>query len=160
MEKCKQTSKHKCMFTISIFSSKCNYSMKRHQFFRLWSCAQNTDVDISGNSEKLHYWPKKKTITCTLDNFVPFVVPGLSSSFCSSSVSTSRPKDQSNSSGKSETSTDPMTTRRSSMRTGNRCRQTLICKHWEALDKHTKKKRDEQGRSNAKHSWLVAALYI
>ena len=60
MEKCKQTSKHKCMFTISIFSSKCNYSMKRHQFFRLWSCAQNTDVDISGNSVKLHYWPKKK----------------------------------------------------------------------------------------------------
>ena len=53
------------------------------------------------------------TITCTLDNFVPLVIPGLSSPSCSNSVSTSRRKDQSNSSGKSETSTDPTTKRRS-----------------------------------------------
>ena len=51
-----------------------------------------------------------KTITCKMDNFAPLVVPGLSSSSCSSSA-TSRPKDQSNSFGKSETSSDPMTTR-------------------------------------------------
>ena len=53
-----------------------------------------------------------KTITCIMDNFVPLVVPGLSSSSSSSSASTSRPKDQSKSSGESEASTDPMTTRR------------------------------------------------
>ena len=47
-----------------------------------------------------------------MDNFVPFVVPGLSSSSSSSSASTSRPKDQSKYSGESEASTDPMTTRR------------------------------------------------
>ena len=53
-----------------------------------------------------------KTITCTMDNFVPLVVPGLSSSSSSSWASTSRPKDQSNSSGDSETTPDPVTTRR------------------------------------------------
>ena len=47
-----------------------------------------------------------------MDNFVPLVVPGLSSSSSSSSASTSRPKDQSKSFGESEASTDPMTTRR------------------------------------------------
>ena len=35
---------HKCMFTISICSSQCNYSKKRQQFYRLVSFAQNTDV--------------------------------------------------------------------------------------------------------------------
>ena len=53
-----------------------------------------------------------KTTTCITDNFVPLVVPGLSSSSSSSSASTSRPKDQSLSSNESEASTDPMTTRR------------------------------------------------
>ena len=47
-----------------------------------------------------------------MDNFVPLVVPGLSSPSSSSSSSTLRPKDQSKSSGESEASTDPMTTRR------------------------------------------------
>ena len=48
-----------------------------------------------------------KTITCMMDNFVPLVVPGLSSSSSSSSAPTSRPKDQSKTSGESEASTDP-----------------------------------------------------
>ena len=43
--------------------------------------------------------------------FVLLVVPGLLSSSSSSSASTSRPKDQSNSSGESEKSSDPVTTR-------------------------------------------------
>ena len=46
-----------------------------------------------------------------MDNCALLVVPGLSSSSSSSSASTSRPKDQANSSGESETSSDPMTTR-------------------------------------------------
>ena len=53
-----------------------------------------------------------KTITCTADNFVPLVVPRLSSSSSSSSASTSRPMDQSNSSSESETTSDPAPTRR------------------------------------------------
>ena len=47
-----------------------------------------------------------------MDNVVTLVVPGLSSSSSSSSASTSRPKDHSKSSGESEASADPMTTRR------------------------------------------------
>ena len=46
-----------------------------------------------------------------MNNIVPLVVPGMSSSSSSSSASTSRPKDQFNSSGESETSSDPVTTR-------------------------------------------------
>ena len=57
MEKCKQTRRHKCMFTISICSSQCNYSKKRQQFYRLVSCAENTDVHTSGKTVKLHDWP-------------------------------------------------------------------------------------------------------
>ena len=50
-------------------------------------------------------------ITCTMDIFVPLVVPGLSSSPSSSSASTSKPTGQSSSSGESEKKSDPMTTR-------------------------------------------------
>ena len=64
------------------------------------------------NGETPRLTKNGKTITCTMDNFVPLVVPGLSSSSSSSLASTSRPKDQSNSSGESETSSDPVTTRR------------------------------------------------
>ena len=59
-----------------------------------------------------HDWPKMGRLSCIMDNFVPLIVPGLSSSSSSSSASTSRPKDQSKSSGESESSTDPLTTRR------------------------------------------------
>ena len=52
-------------------------------------------------------WKNGET-PCIIDNFVPLVVPGLSSSSSSSSSSTSRPKDQSTSSGESEASTDPI----------------------------------------------------
>ena len=105
MGKCKHTR----MFMISIFSSQCNYPMKRQEFYRLVSFAQNTDVHTSGKNGET---PRlTKTITCTMGNFVPLVVPRLSSSSCSSSASISRPKGQSNSSGESETSSDPVTTR-------------------------------------------------
>ena len=63
------------------------------------------------NCETPRLTPNGKTNICTMDNFVPLVVPGLSSSSSSRSASTSRPKDQSNSPGDSETSSDPVTTR-------------------------------------------------
>ena len=53
-----------------------------------------------------------------MNSFVPLVVPGFSSSSSSSLASTSRPKDQSKSSGESETSTNPMTP---NVHAGNRC---------------------------------------
>ena len=43
-----------------------------------------------------------RLITCSMDNFVPLVVPGLSSSSSGSSASTSTPKGQSSSSSESE----------------------------------------------------------
>ena len=54
MEKCTQTRKHKCTFKISICSSQCNYLIKREQFYRLVSFAQNTDVHMSGKTAKPH----------------------------------------------------------------------------------------------------------
>ena len=63
------------------------------------------------NGQDPHLTQNGKTITSKMDNCVLLVVPGLSSSSSSSSASTSRPKDQSNFSGESETSSDPMTTR-------------------------------------------------
>ena len=75
-----------------------------------------------------------RTITCIMDNFVPLVVPGLSSSSSRSSASTSRPKDQSTSSGEPEASTDPMTTRRAKHARGKPMQTNpLICKPWEAV---------------------------
>ena len=62
------------------------------------------------NGETPRLTQNGKTIACIMDNFVPLVVPGLSSSSSGSSASTSRPKDQSQSSGESEALTDPMTT--------------------------------------------------
>ena len=69
------------------------YSYERKNF-------QNPRLTKNGN-----------TITCTMDNFVPLVAPGLSSSSSSSSSSTSRPTDQSNYSEGPGTSSDPVKTR-------------------------------------------------
>ena len=111
-KKCKQTRKHKCMFTISICSWQCSYSKKRQQFYRLVSFVQNTDVHTRGKMWKPRLTKHGETISWKVDNFVLLVIPGLSSSVSSSSASTWRPTDQSKSSGESEASTDPMTTRR------------------------------------------------
>ena len=78
-----------------------------------------------------------KTFTCTMDNFVPLVVPGLSSSSSSSSASTSIPKDQSNSFGESETS-DPVTTRRAKRACGKPMQTNP---DMDALVRHTQKMR-------------------
>ena len=66
---------------------------------------------MSGNDETPQLAQNGKSITCIMDNSVPLVVPGLSSDSSSSLSSTSRSTDQSNYSGESETSSDPVTTR-------------------------------------------------
>ena len=63
------------------------------------------------NGETPRLTKNGKTITCMMKHFELLVAAGLSSSSSSSSDSTSRPEDQSNSSGESETSSDPVTTR-------------------------------------------------
>ena len=79
------------------------------------------------NVETPQSTPNGKTIICIMDNPVPLVVPVLSSSSSSSSASTSGPKDQSNSSGESETSSDAVATRSAK----------LVCgKPWTSTKKH------------------------
>ena len=56
-----------------------------HGYSYEWKSGQTPQLTQNGN-----------ITTCTLDNFVPLVAPGLSSSSSSSSFSTSRPTDQSN----------------------------------------------------------------
>ena len=63
------------------------------------------------NGEAARLTKHGNIITCTMDNFVPLVVPGLSSSPSSSTISTSRTKGQSSSSGESEKPSDPVTAR-------------------------------------------------
>ena len=128
MVKCKQT----------IGTSVCSRSRSvRHSAITRWTqavlslgklCSEHGCSYEWKNGETPRLTKNGTTITCIMDNFVPLVVPGLSSSSSSSSASTSRPKNQSKSSGESEASTDPMTTRRAKHACGNRCRQTLIRK--------------------------------
>ena len=111
------------------------------------------------NGETPRLTKNGKTITCFMDNFVPLVVPGLSPSSSSSSAPTSRPKDQSNSSGESETSADPATTR-SAKRACGKPMQTDPDKVASGnRGPATQKRRDEQGGSNARHSGLVPATH-
>ena len=80
-----------------------------HGYSYEWITGQQSQLTKNGNR-----------ITCMTDYFVPLVVPGLSSSSGSSSSSTSRPKDQSNHSGESESaSSDPVTNRRDKPAAGN-----------------------------------------
>ena len=144
------------MFTISICSSQCNYSEKRQQFHRLASPAQNTDVHTSGkNGETPRLTNNGKTITCTVDNFVPLVVPGLSSSSSSSSASTPRPKDQSTSSGESEASKDPMTARRAKHACGKPMQTRLDMQAWGSRSLgHTENEMDEEDPTQGIPDWL------
>ena len=54
MGKCKQTRRRKLTCRTLTCSSLCSYSMKRHRFYRLESFAQNTDIHMSGETDKNH----------------------------------------------------------------------------------------------------------
>ena len=102
-----------------------------------------------------------KTITWKMDNFVHLVVPGLSSSSGSISASTSRQKDQSNYSRKLGTLSDPVTT----WSDKHACEKLMLTdpdKQATGNREPTHEfffRRDRQGGSNARHSWLVTALH-
>ena len=104
------------MYMILVRSWLCKNSQKRHQFYRLVSFAQSTDIHMSGSAVKKHGWPKNgKNIICKIENFAPLVVPGRSSASGSSSCSTSRMQDTTPSE-----SQDPDKTRSDSLASGNR----------------------------------------
>ena len=93
-EKCTPTRRHKCSFTIKIYSWLCTYSRKRQQSYRLEDSAKTTDTPfewVSGQRPRLT--KDGKSIICKTDNFVPLVVPGLSANSGSVSSSTSPSQD-------------------------------------------------------------------
>ena len=128
---------------------------ERQHFYRLVCFAQNTDVHTSGkNGETPRLTKHGKTITCTMANFVPLVVPGLSSSSSSSLSSTSRSTDQSNYSRKLGTLLDTVTTRSDKHACGNPMLTDPDKQATGNREPAYKKflRRDGQGRSNARHS--------
>ena len=141
------------MLTISIFSSQCNYSKKRQQFYHLGEhCSEHGCSYEWKNGETPRLTKNGKTIACIMDIFVHLVVPGLSSSSGSSSASTSRPKDQSKSSGESEASTDPTATQRAKHACGKPMQTNPDMQAAESrVSPHTEK-RDGRRGSNAWHS--------
>ena len=107
------------------------------------------------NSETPRLTQNGKTITQTTDNFVPLVVPYLSSSSSSSSASASRPKDQSRSSGESEASTDPMTTRRAKHACGKPMQTNPDRQASESRGSaHTEDEMDEEDTTQGIPDWL------
>ena len=59
----------------------------------LENSTRTTDILVSGSAVKNHGWRLRKTIVCKTDNFVPLVVPGLSTNSRSESSSASPPQD-------------------------------------------------------------------
>ena len=100
---CKHTRKHKCTFTILISSWRYNYWTTRLQFYHLESSAEKTDIPMSGQSgSKPRLTNNGREFFCKTKNFVPLVVPGLSSSSGTRSSSTSPPQDSSSASSNPE----------------------------------------------------------
>ena len=154
MSKCKQTRRRKCTCRTLTCSSQCKYSTKRPQFFSLGKlCSEHGYSYEWQNGETPCLTKHGKIITYTMDNFVPLVVPGLKSSSSSRSASTSRTKGQWfwKIIGPSDNS-----------KWWARQRRVDAKRSWEAcLGKSwfSERRWDGQGRSNARHSWLVTTLH-
>ena len=138
-EKCKQTRRHKCMYTISICPSQCNYSKKRQQFHRLVCFAQNTHVHTSGKNVKLHDWPRMgrqldvKWIILFFSLYQEYLhLPAAARLLQRTSQNISVSPKHHQSQRRLEVP---------SMHAGNRCTQTLTSKPREALVQHTQKTR-------------------
>ena len=109
---CKQTRKHKCTFKILTCSTQCKYSMETSAVLSLGKlCSEHGYSHEWKNGETPRLTQNGNIITCTLDNFVPLVVPGLSSSSSSS-----------DSLGESDKSSDPVTTRNDKLPCGGSMR--------------------------------------
>ena len=103
---------HEFLFTISICSQQCDYSMKRQRFYCLTYFAQKHGYPCEGKiGETLRLANNGKSITCTMDNFVLPVVPGLSSFPAAVCLQQSRSTDQKNYFRKLGLLSDPFTTR-------------------------------------------------
>ena len=157
MVKCRQTRRHKCMFKISICSTQCNYSKKRQQFYRLESFAQTADIHMSGKTaETLHLAEKWEdnylyngqlcTSRCTriviiFQQQLGFYIEINGSVLLFQKIGTII---RSSNNSKWQACT----------------RETDADRSWHAgHGEPWTSQRDEQGRSNARHSCLVTALH-
>ena len=151
MEKVQTNEEARVLFMILICSSQCNYSMKRQQISRLMCCSKHGYSFEVKNGELEHNYK--------YSGLVPHDVPGLSSYSNSVLSSTSRTTDQQNSFRKLGTFSVPVTIRndKAYMREteADRSSQTCLGKPWFS----TQTRRDERGRSNARHSRLVSTLH-
>ena len=94
MGKCTHTRRHKCSFMTRNSSYPCNFSRKRSLSYRWASFANTTDTPMDGSAGQEPRLTKKgKSIFCKTNNFVPLVVPGLSTNSGSSSSSTTLPQE-------------------------------------------------------------------
>ena len=134
MGKCKLSNRHKCMFTILVYSWQCNSSMTRLLFYR---SAKITDIPMRGSTAKSH----------GIDNHVPLVVPGLSANSGSSTSSTSPFRDQS--------TTDLSEEQTWSHSYGKR--ERTIHKNTKTKEKYGT--HEQSGWSLARSSWVVGAVH-
>ena len=81
--------------------------MERLLFYRLENSAMTSDIPMSGSAVKTTFDQRGKTFVCTTDNFVPLVVPGLSTSSGSNPSSTSTSQDLSSTTPAQERSDGP-----------------------------------------------------
>ena len=85
MEKCRRMKRPQLMSKYWISSWQWKSSRIRQQFYRSESFAMNTDTLMNGSTVKNHTSLKNGIrIQCNTENFVPIVVPGLSTSSSSS----------------------------------------------------------------------------
>ena len=108
MEKCRRMKRQRCMSKNWIFSWLWKSSKARQQCCRLESFAMKTDIPLNG--QKPHLIRNGIRIPCNTENFVPIVLPGLSSSSSgSSSTSKTLSRQESHSSSSSSTSSSSPT---------------------------------------------------
>ena len=111
MEKCKRMKRQLCMLKSWIYSWLWRSSKTRQQYCRSESFAMKTGIPTNGSMVKNHISLKSGIrIICNTENFVPIVVPGLSSSSSASSSTLRTPmKQESHSSSSSSSSSSSPT---------------------------------------------------
>ena len=151
-----QMSKHKFLFMISICSEQCNYSMKRHRFYCFISFAQDADIHMSGKRRNSTIGPKWED-NCLYNG-------QLSTSRCIKTVIIFQQHFVFNIEIKGSVKLFQKSGaffRSSNNSKWQACmRETDADRSWQASHGEPwTSRRDEQGRSNARHSCLVRTLH-
>ena len=110
MKKCRRMKRLQCMSKSWVYSWLWKSSKTRQQYCRLESVAMKKDILMNGSTVKNHIIKNGIRIQCNTENFVPIVIPGLSSSSSGSSSTLRTPmKQESHSSSSSSSSSSSPT---------------------------------------------------